>query len=199
MKPTCHWKRLAATALLSLAATASQAHTGHGTSGLYEGLLHPFGLDHLLAMVAVGAWSVSALPADKVWRGPAVFMASLVISAVAGSIGMTLPFLEHLISLSVVQFGTMLVLSRVQSKPYIGLTLIAVAAAMHGLAHGAESPETGFVAYAIGFLMTTAVLHFGGVALGVAVKRYAPVSAWWGDRVLGLAFGSAGIYLFSQV
>ena len=44
---------------------AVYAHTGHGTSGIVDGLAHPFGLDHLLAMVAVGVWSVSALPAHK--------------------------------------------------------------------------------------------------------------------------------------
>ena len=43
----------AATAFLALAAGAAQAYTGHGTSGVYEGLVHPFGLDHLPAMVAV--------------------------------------------------------------------------------------------------------------------------------------------------
>ena len=52
-------------AALATTALAAQAHTGHGTSSLMEGLAHPFGLDHLLAMVAVGVWSVSALPAGK--------------------------------------------------------------------------------------------------------------------------------------
>ncbi|MFN6977257.1 MAG: HupE/UreJ family protein, partial [Gemmobacter sp.] len=47
-----------------LLSTPALAHTGHGgTSGLLAGLLHPvLGLDHLLAMVAVGIWSGLALP-----------------------------------------------------------------------------------------------------------------------------------------
>ena len=47
-------RRVAAAALLAGLAGAAQAHPGHGANSLMEGLAHPFGLDHLLAMVAVG-------------------------------------------------------------------------------------------------------------------------------------------------
>jgi urease accessory protein len=199
MKSNRHWNRIAITVVLSLAASASQAHTGHGTSGFFEGLAHPIGLDHLLAMVAVGIWSVSALPAHKAWWGPATFMTSLVMSAVLGALGITVPFLENLISLSVVLFGVMLVLAKFKISPKIGLALIALAAAMHGLAHGAESPETGFAAYATGFLVTTATLHFGGVLAGLGIKRYVPSKESLVTSSLGLLFGGAGVYLFSQI
>ena len=102
--------RAGGVAALALISTAAQAHTGHGTTGLFEGLVHPLGLDHLLAMLAVGLWSVSALPAHKAWWGPATFMASLILSAALGAAGLAVPYLEHLISLSVVLFGVMLVL-----------------------------------------------------------------------------------------
>ena len=82
-------------AVLASTAFAAQAHTGHGTHSLMEGLVHPFGLDHLLAMVAVGVWSVSALPAGKAWQGPATFLLALVISAALGAAGATVPYLEH--------------------------------------------------------------------------------------------------------
>ena len=199
MRYQSHWNRIVLALLFGLAASASEAHTGHGTSGLYEGLAHPFGLDHLLAMVAVGIWSVSALPAKQTWWGPAVFMSSLIVSAVAGAIGVALPFLENLISLSVVLFGAMLVLSRFQTNAVVGLLLIAVAAAMHGLAHGAESPESSFKVYALGFLMTSAALHFGGVALGMSLKRYAPNTVSWVNTALGLVFGGTGLYLLIQI
>ena len=88
------WIRLTVALLLGLAASVSQAHTGHGTSGFYEGITHPFGLDHLLAMVAVGIWSVSALPSNKVWHGPATFMLSLIASATIGAMGIAVPLLE---------------------------------------------------------------------------------------------------------
>ena len=199
MKLHRHWNRIAVSVVLGVAASASQAHTGHGTSGLFEGLAHPLGLDHLLAMVAVGIWSVSALPANRAWWGPATFMTSLVISAVLGALGVTVPFLENLISLSVVLFGAMLMLAQFNTSPKIGLALIALAAAMHGLAHGAESPETGFAAYAAGFLLTTATLHFGGVVASLGIKRYVPSKESLVTTALGLLLGGAGVYLFCQV
>lgn len=193
---------IAATLLAGLAG-AAQAHTGHGTSSLFEGLVHPFGPDHLLAMVAVGVWSVSALPANKAWQGPAAFLLALIVSATLGMLGFTVPYLEHGVSLSVVMFGAMLLLARRSTvpavSPAIGLGLIAAAASLHGLAHGSETPESGFAGYAVGFLFTTALLHVGGVGIGLAIRR------WLGERSgavlggLGALLGAAGLYLFGQL
>ena len=138
------------TAALATTALAAQAHTGHGTHSLMEGLAHPFGLDHLLAMVAVGVWSVSALPQGKAWQGPATFLLALVASAALGAAGVSLPFLEQGVALSVVLFGAMLVLARQPLPAALGLGLVAAAASLHGLAHGSETPETGFAGYAVG-------------------------------------------------
>lgn len=184
---------------LMLAAGAAQAHTGHGTSGLSEGLTHPMGFDHLLAMLAVGLWSVSALPAHKAWWGPAAFMLSLLVSAALGYMGFNLPYLESMISLSVVLLGVMLVLNRVKLPTSLGLGLVALAASLHGLAHGMETPATGFAGYAAGFLVTTAVLHFGGVSAGLAVRRYLAQKSTWVMASLGTLFGGSGLYLFSQL
>ena len=192
-------RRATAAALLAGLAGAAQAHTGHGTHSLMEGLVHPFGADHLLAMLAVGVWSVSALPAHKAWQGPATFLLALVVSAALGTLGVTLPYLEHGVSLSVVLFGLMLIVATRPMPPAIGLVLIALASSLHGLAHGSETPETGFAGYAVGFLLTTAALHIGGVGIGLAIKR------WLGRRSgvalggLGAALSAAGVYLFSQL
>ena len=192
-------RRATAAALLAGLAGAAQAHTGHGTHSLMEGLVHPFGLDHLLAMVAVGVWSVAALPRDKAWQGPATFLLALVISAALGAADVTVPYLEHAISLSVVLFGLMLVVAQRGLPVPLGLGLIAAASSLHGLAHGAETPETGFAGYAAGFLLTTAVLHISGVGLGLAIQR------WLSERRgavlggLGAAVGAAGLYLFGQL
>ena len=192
-------RRVAAAALLAGLAGAAQAHTGHGTHSLMEGLVHPFGLDHLLAMVAVGVWSVTALPKNKAWQGPAVFLLALIVSATLGTMGVTVPYLEHGVSLSVVLFGLMLIVATRPMPSAIGLGLIAAASSLHGLAHGSETPETGFAGYAISFLVTTAVLHIGGVGIGLAIKR------WLGRRSgaalggLGTALSAAGVYLFSQL
>jgi urease accessory protein len=184
---------------LGLFAGLAQAHTGHGTSGIAEGLAHPMGADHLLAMVAVGIWSVSALPANKAWWGPATFMLSLIVSAALGAAGFSVPFLEHMISLSVVLFGAMLVLSRQKLPVSMGLGLVALAAALHGLAHGAETPDTGFAAYAVGFLAATATLHFGGVAVGMGIRKAFAEKSTWVVTSLGALCSGAGLYLFSQL
>jgi urease accessory protein len=194
-----HISRATTAVLLAGLATAAQAHTGHGTHNLMEGLVHPFGLDHLLAMVAVGVWSVSALPTGKAWQGPATFLLALVVSAALGAAGVNVPYLEHAISLSVVLFGLMLILAKQAMPVALGLGLIAAAASLHGLAHGAETPDTGFAGYAAGFLLTTAALHISGVGIGLAIRR------WLGERRgavlggLGAAVGGAGIYLFGQL
>jgi urease accessory protein len=184
---------------LALVAGLAQAHTGHGTTGVFEGLVHPFGLDHLLAMVAVGMWSVSALPARKAWWGPATFLLTLVLGAALGAMGLTIPWLEQLISLSVVLFGVMLVASRQKMPLALGLGLVALASSMHGLAHGAETPDTGFAGYAAGFLLTTAALHLGGVAAGLGIRRYLARTANWVITATGTLLGGAGLYLFSQL
>lgn len=186
-------------AALGLFAGLAQAHTGHGTSGISEGLAHPFGADHLLAMVAVGIWSVSALPANKAWWGPATFMLSLIVSAALGAGGVSVPFLEQMISLSVVLFGAMLVLSRQKMPLPLGLGLVALAASLHGLAHGTETPETGFAAYAVGFLASTATLHFGGVAVGLGIRKVFTNRSPWVVTGLGALCSGAGLYLFSQL
>ena len=184
---------------LSLFAGFAQAHTGHGTSGVAEGLAHPLGADHLLAMVAVGIWSVSALPERKAWWGPATFMLALVLSAALGAAGVSVPFLEQLIALSVVAFGLMLALSRQKMPVALGLGLVALAASLHGLAHGAETPATGFAAYAVGFMACTATLHFGGVALGLGVRKFLAEKATWVMAGLGTLCSGAGLILLGHV
>ncbi len=179
--------------------TGASAHTGHGTHSLVEGLVHPFGPDHLLAMLAVGVWSVSALPASKVWQGPATFMLALVASAVFGASGVTLPYLEHAIALSVALFGTMLILATKPVPKAVGLGLIAAAASLHGLAHGAETPEAGFMAYAAGFLLTTGVLHLSGVGIGLSIRRMLAARSNLILGGLGALLSGAGVYLFSHV
>jgi urease accessory protein len=188
-------------ALLGLLATAgaAQAHTGHGTSSLAEGLAHPLGADHLLAMLAVGLWSVTALPSGKLWQGPATFMLALVASAALGTMGLSVPYLEPLIAASVVLFGALLVMGRLQMPTALGLGMVAVAASLHGLAHGAEAPATGFAGYAIGFLLTTAVLHATGVAAALGLRRYMARQASWMLAVCGALLGGAGLVLAASI
>ncbi len=186
------FSRLAAVALALLAAAgAAQAHTGHGTATAFEGLAHPLGWDHLLAMVAVGLWSARALPAGRRAWGPLAFMAALTAGAAAGAAGFALPLVEQGVALSVAMFGAMLVLGG-RLPATAGLVATAVAAALHGLAHGAELPVGGaFAAYAAGFLVTTAALHAAGLGLG-QVLRNTGTRTW---QALGGTLGLAGLAL----
>lgn len=183
-----------AVAALSLAAAAAQAHTGHDTGSLYAGLVHPLGVDHLLAMVAVGIWSVLALPAGRRWAGPLVFMGGLTAGAAAGAAGFALPLTEPALALSVVLFAALLAWP--QAIPAAtGLGLTALAAALHGLAHGAELPaEASFAGYTAGFLLTTALLHAGGLGLG---HLLAPLRRW-AVQLFASGIGVAGLALLAR-
>jgi urease accessory protein len=177
---------------------SAQAHTGHGTHSLMQGMVHPLSIDHLLAMVAVGLWSVSALNARQAWQGPMTFLLVLMLSAAAGAMGMVPDFLENAIALSVVLFGVMLVWHKTLPRS-LGLGLIAIAASLHGLAHGAETPETGFAGYAIGFVLTTAALHLSGIGLGLGLRRLLAQHSRLTLGTVGLTMAGAGAYLFTQI
>ncbi len=194
-----HLRGIAAIALAGFAGAAA-AHTGHGTESFFEGIVHPFGLDHLLAMVAVGLWSVFALPDGRAWMGPATFMAALVSSAALGISGFTLPLLEVVIAGSVLIFGAMIVLATRRTPGGSGLWLVALAAGFHGLAHGAEAPAAaGFAGYAAGFLITTAALHFGGICVGLSVRRLFANRSSQIVGAIGLACSGAGVVLISHL
>ena len=190
--------KLAATGLLVLAGSA-HAHTGHDASSLVSGLFHPLGLDHMLAMLAVGLWSVRVLPAQRAWQGPALFMLALVAGAALGMMGVQFAMLEQLIALSVVLFGAMLMMSVYKVPAMLGLGAVALSALAHGMAHGAEAPASGFAGYALGFLVTTAALHFGGVAAGLGLRTFMARKASVVVVSLGSVLGLTGLYLVSQV
>lgn len=160
---------LAAVALL--AAGAAQAHPGHDTTSLIDGLAHPFaGFDHLLAMVAVGLWSAAALPAGRRVAGPAVFLVMLLLGAALPQFGVRLPGVEAGVALSVTALGALMIAARstaLRLPVPAGLALVGVAALLHGMAHGAElGAGQSFAGYAVGFMTTSALLHGVGLAAG---------------------------------
>lgn len=182
--------KLTTATALSLAALseAAFAHTGHGTSGLMAGFAHPVaGLDHLLAMLAVGIWA-ALQPPSQAWRGPAVFVAMLAAGAVLGLAGVGIPLVEPGIVASVVLFGALIVAGR-SLATVAGLALIGGFALLHGHAHGTEA--VGAVAgYMAGFIVASALLHLLGYALGrtAGLVRY-------GVPATGLALVAAGVAL----
>jgi urease accessory protein len=182
------------TIFLLVASSAAFAHTGHNVSGLAAGLMHPFsGLDHLLAMVAVGLWAVQG-GGRKVWLLPATFMTMLVVGAGAAMLWQTLPMVEAGIAVSVLALGLLVALS-LQLPALLSVVITALFGLLHGYAHGLELPESAApAAYALGFLAATAMLHLSGIAVGVATrKRYAQLS-----RLLGGAIAVSGAYLLAS-
>lgn len=175
------------------ASSAAFAHTGHNVSGLAAGLTHPFsGLDHLLAMVAVGLWAAQC-GGRKIWLLPATFMTLLAAGAGIAMHWQSLPLVEAGIAVSVLALGLLIALS-LQLPMALSVVLTALFGLLHGYAHGLELPESAAAAeYALGFLAATAILHLGGIAAGVVTRqRYALLS-----RLLGGAIAVSGAYLLA--
>jgi urease accessory protein len=162
---------LVALLLFLCSATAASAHTGIGdVAGLQHGFLHPIGgLDHVLTMVAVGLFAYG-LGDRALWLVPSSFVAMMVVGGVLGITAVPVPFVELAIALSVVVIGGAVAYGR--SVPLaLAMAMVGFFAVFHGFAHGAEMPETATgLAYAVGFVLATALLHVCGIALGAALR-----------------------------
>ncbi|WMT87215.1 HupE/UreJ family protein [Pelagibacterium sp. 26DY04] len=165
-------RRLLAALLVVLIGTAPAfAHLDPVEHGSFmAGFTHPlFGLDHILAMVAVGLWAAS-VGGRALWAVPAAFVATMAIGFAAAILGLPLPFVEPVILASVIFIGIMVALAL--PLPTAGVAaVVAFFALFHGHAHGGEMGEAGAFGYAAGFLAATALLHAAGVALGVVAGR----------------------------
>lgn len=160
----------AAIAGVSVAGMASAHEQAGVTGGLVSGLLHPItGLDHLIAMVAVGLWGAQ-LGAPAIWVLPITFPLVMAFGGVLGILGIPLPVPEIIIALSALVLGT-LVATRVR-VPFAGAAaIVAVFAIFHGHAHGAELPRAANpLAYGVGFVLATGVLHLCGIAIGTLTR-----------------------------
>ncbi|MEC4593923.1 HupE/UreJ family protein [Nitrospirillum amazonense] len=170
----------AAAAFAPVVAMAHPGMPGH-THGFTDGFAHPFGgLDHLAAMTAVGLWAGQQTKGGQakggqgnraVWLWPLAFLALLVAGAVAGANGLALPGVEWGIVLSVAALGWLTAFGA-RLPLAAGAALIGAFALCHGAAHGAEMPaDADGLAYGLGFVTASAVLHFTGVALSRLAER----------------------------
>lgn len=162
---------------LALASSAAVAHpqAGFHAHGFLDGFSHPFtGIDHLLAMLAVGLWSARQ-PAAQ-WLPP-TFIGMVMTGMLAGALGMALPGLELGIALTVAAMGALIAVAA-RLPAAAGITMVGAFAFLHGNAHGLELPS---VAAAGGLLVASALLVYGGRLLG----RVGPA--------LALKFAGAGI------
>ena len=151
-----------------LVPTLALAHPHHNHAGGFgDGLAHPLlGLDHLLAMVAVGLWAALA-GGRALWALPLTFLAAMAAAGLAGVGGAEIDAVEHVILASVILLGAAVALMW-KAPLAVAMPLVALFGAAHGWAHGVEGP--GGLDYAAGFLIATAALH----GLGVAMARLGP-------------------------
>ena len=169
------------------------AHTRGGeAAGLLAGLSHPVsGLDHVLAMVAVGLWGAQLGP-PAVWLLPVAFPMVMALGGTLGLVGVHLPGVEIGIALSAIGLGAAVLF---EAKPKLGVAaaLVGFFAIFHGHAHGTELPPgANGLLYSIGFVVATGLLHLAGIGIGTIHRWPAGRTAlrWTGALVAlaGLAF-----------
>jgi urease accessory protein len=145
------------------------AHVERGqATGFITGLQHPWsGLDHVLAMIAVGIWGAQ-LGNPPMWLLPVTFPMVMSMGAMMGLLGIPLPGIEIGIALSAILLGTMVV-GEIRPKIIIAVLLVGFFAIFHGHAHGTELPagQSGMF-YSMGFVIATGCLHGIGITLGLA-------------------------------
>lgn len=172
------------------------AHTETGAvGGVISGFKHPItGLDHFAAMFAVGLWG-AFLGGRAMWMLPVVFPVVMAFGGALGVLGVPLPAVETGVAVSGVILGLM-VACAIKPPLWLAAVIVGVFAIFHGHAHGTELPEAAnALAYAVGFVICTGLLHLAGIATGLLVR-------WpWGRitvRAGGVAIALVGLgFLFN--
>lgn len=160
-------------ALVATWAGPAAAHVGHGTMGsgnFLDGFLHPVtGLDHLLAMIAVGLWGAQ-LRAPAIWLLPITFPLVMAVGGFLGLIGVPLPAVDAGVAMSGVVLGVCVAAA---ARPPLWIPAIIVGAfgLLHGHAHGTAMPMSGSpMAFGAGFVVATGMLHLCGILIGLLVR-----------------------------
>ena len=164
------FRGLLAAAGLVLVTSPAYAHLDPGSHGSFAaGFSHPvFGLDHVLAMIAVGLWA-ALLGGKAIWGLPTAFVGSMVAGFALALTGLHLPFVEPVILISVVALGALVaVAARFPVLP--SAAIVGLFGLFHGHAHGGEIGSAGELGYAAGFMLATALLHAAGVLIGYGAK-----------------------------
>ena len=163
--------RLFSLLALALLSSSVLAHEGGGiVGGFASGFLHPLlGWDHVAAMVAVGLWG-AFLGSPAIWILPVVFPLVMAFGGALGVMGVPVPAVETGIAASAVVLGLMVA---VAARPplWVAAVIVGVFAVFHGHAHGTELPDAANpLAYSLGFVLATGMLHLGGIAFGLLVR-----------------------------
>jgi urease accessory protein len=193
--PLAHTASLAALVAVAVTgfAPAAFAHVGdHSHMSFMEGLMHPLGgLDHILAMVAVGLWA-SQIGGRALWLLPLTFPAVMVAGGALGMSGVALPWVEAGIAASVMVLGAAIAFA-LRPSLAVSLPVIGAFALLHGYAHGVELPaDASALHYAAGFVAATLMLHLIGIGLGLAAAR---IPVRFAARTAGGAIAALGVML----
>jgi len=170
--------------LIFLWPSSAYAHLQAGEAvGFWSGFRHPIsGLDHVLAMVAVGLWGAQ-LGAPAVWLLPVAFPMVMAVGGMLGLMGVPLPGIEYGIAASAILLGVA-VLFELRPRLALAAMLVGVFAIFHGHAHGTELPPgQDALLYSMGFVIATGCLHAAGIGIGT-LHRWS-----WGQRLLRVAGG----------
>ena len=186
-----------AISVLALCALLPGLALGHvesgiaGDGGFISGLVHPVtGLDHVVAMVAVGLWG-AILGAPAIWFLPIAFPLIMTVGAVLGILDVPVPAIDLGIAASAIVLGGM-VTANARPPLAIAFLLIAFFAIYHGHPHGAVLPDFGVpILYAAGFVVATGLLHVTGIAFGLLYRWPAGKTA---VRALGAGIAVVGGY-----
>jgi urease accessory protein len=183
--------RIIVCGLLLLPVSAMAHMQGGEVIGIISGIKHPFsGLDHVLAMIAVGLWGAQ-LGAPAIWLLPVIFPMVMAFGGLLGLMGINLPGIEIDIALSAIVLG-IAVFREARLQLWLAAVMVGFFAIFHGNAHGAELPPGGNgLLYSIGFVVTTGLLHATGIAIGVIHRWSAGRMAL---RVAGGGVALAGVF-----
>jgi urease accessory protein len=181
--------------LLLMTAPPAHAHEGSGTGGFLGGFAHPLlGPDHVIAMIAVGLWG-AFLGAPSIWLLPIVFPLVMAFGGGIAILGVPVPGVEIGIAVSAIVLGAMIALAA-RAPIWIAAIVVGAFAIFHGHAHGAELPPgSDAVAFSVGFVMATGLLHLTGIAFGLLVRWPTGRIA---VRIAGLAIALAGAVFLSK-
>ena len=159
--------------------------------GFASGFEHPLsGPDHLLAMFSVGLWGAQ-MGGRPVWSLPVTFPLIMCIGGVLGIAGVALPGIQLGIALSIIVLGGAIA-AEWKAAEWLAVVIVAFFAIFHGYAHGAELPQAvDPAAYAVGFVVSTGMIHLFGIAVGLAVGR---LRGGLVSRALGGFISLGGIY-----
>jgi len=183
-----------AAATLALA-TPAMAHPGGAAAhDMLHGFLHPVsGMDHMLAMVAVGLIA-ARMGGRALWLVPLSFVAMMVMGGMLGLAGIGFPIVETAIAFSVVALGAAVALELKLSIP-AAMAVVGTFAVFHGQAHGMEMPaDASGLSYVVGFAAATAFLHATGIAIGAGLQRMASARL---TRAGGVAVAALGAGLLA--